>query len=71
MLNRRTCRISTLVTQYDHALPADVQHKLAIGARNEEAEVIVREINSSHSPMLSRPRETVAFLIEAAKLWEG
>ncbi|KAI3399932.1 hypothetical protein diail_5088 [Diaporthe ilicicola] len=55
-----------LVTKQDRGLPVEAQRMAIQVARDSEASVEVREVDSSHSPMLSRPQETAAFLIEAA-----
>lgn len=55
-----------LVTLEDHALPAQAQKFFVKMAREDGADVTLREVNSSHSPMLSQPEETVDFLLNAA-----
>ncbi|KAL1882187.1 hypothetical protein Daus18300_000673 [Diaporthe australafricana] len=55
-----------LVTEQDRPLPAEAQRMAIQTARDSGASVEVREVDSGHSPMLSRPEETAAFLIEAA-----
>jgi pimeloyl-ACP methyl ester carboxylesterase len=55
----------TLITTEDKALPAEAQ-KMMVAAVKDEADITVREIDSSHSPMLSRPEEVVEFMLEAA-----
>lgn len=55
-----------LVTLQDHALPAEMQ-KLAIKmAQDEGGDVTMRQVETSHSPMLSQPEECVKFLLDAA-----
>lgn len=49
----------------DRALDPEAQKMLIQLAQNEGADLTVREIDSSHSPMLSKPRETVEFIVEA------
>jgi pimeloyl-ACP methyl ester carboxylesterase len=56
----------TLITAEDKALPVEVQ-KMLVGMVKDVADVTVREIASSHSPMLSKPNEVVEFVIEATK----
>jgi len=55
----------TLITMDDKALPPEVQQML-VEAVKDQASITVREIDSSHSPMLSRPKEVVEFMLEAA-----
>jgi pimeloyl-ACP methyl ester carboxylesterase len=54
----------TLITTDDKALPPEAQ-KMMVAASKESAEITVREIDSSHSPMLSRSKEVVEFMLEA------
>jgi pimeloyl-ACP methyl ester carboxylesterase len=54
------------ITLNDQALPAELQKSLPDMARQAGATVTVREIQSSHSPMLSKPEETVNIVKEAA-----
>lgn len=54
-----------LMTVEDHALPAQAQQLFVKAAQDDGADVTMREIKSSHSPMLSRPGETVGFLLKA------
>lgn len=60
-----------LITAEDRALPVEAQRWMAGDAREQGADVTVREVRSGHSPMLSKPEETAAFLIEAAKAVEA
>ncbi|KAF3764460.1 alpha/beta-hydrolase [Cryphonectria parasitica EP155] len=60
-----------LVTAEDHALPVEAQWWTVSDAKEQGADVTVQEVASGHSPMLSKPEETVAFLIEAAKAVQG
>lgn len=53
-----------MMTGEDKALPIEVQ-KMLVGMVQDVADVTVREVASSHSPMLSRPKEVVEFLLEA------
>ncbi|TVY82441.1 Methylesterase [Lachnellula suecica] len=55
-----------LATTEDKALPFEAQKFFVQTARDAGADVTVREVESSHSPMLSKPQETVDFLLEAA-----
>jgi len=60
-----------LATVEDHAfaasgLPAlDIQKFVVKTAKDAGADVTMREIVSSHSPMLSKPKETAEFILEA------
>jgi pimeloyl-ACP methyl ester carboxylesterase len=56
--------IWTLITTEDKALPAEAQ-KMFVGMVKDVADVTVREIASSHSPMLSRPKEVADLILEA------
>lgn len=60
-----------LSTTEDKALPVEAQRMMVQGARDAGADVSVREVESSHSPMLSRPEETVGFVLEAVKAFVG
>lgn len=55
-----------LVTTKDRGLPLEMQKMLIQTAVDAGASVETRKIDSSHSPMLSRPEETASFLVEAA-----
>lgn len=54
-----------LATTEDKALPIFAQKAMLQMAKDAGADVTVREIASSHSPMLSMPEETVDFISEA------
>lgn len=54
-----------LATTEDKALPVQAQRAFVQGANGAGAEVTLREVESSHSPMLSKPKETVDFIAEA------
>jgi pimeloyl-ACP methyl ester carboxylesterase len=54
----------TLVTTEDKALPAEMQRML-VGMAKESADITVRDIDTSHSPMLSKPKEVVEFMLNA------
>lgn len=60
-----------LATAEDKALPLQLQHWTVKTAQDAGADVTMREIASSHSPMLSKPRETADFLLEAARYFAG
>ncbi|ATZ55947.1 hypothetical protein BCIN_12g04910 [Botrytis cinerea B05.10] len=55
-----------LMTMDDRTFPVEAQEIFAKMARGAGANVTVREVVSSHSPMLSRPKETMEFIVEAA-----
>jgi hypothetical protein len=38
-------------------------------AKDAGADVTLREITSSHSPMLSKPKETADFILDAVKVF--
>lgn len=54
-----------LHTTEDKALPIEVQRLFVQGAKDAGGDVTTREVPSSHSPMLSKPKETVDFIQEA------
>jgi len=54
-----------LITLEDKAFPAQFQKIMAEMAKEAGADITVKEIESSHSPMLSRPKETAEFISEA------
>ena len=51
----------------DKALPVEAQRMIVQMAKDAGTDVTLREIETSHSPMLSQPRQTVDFIIEAVK----
>jgi pimeloyl-ACP methyl ester carboxylesterase len=55
-----------LITTEDKSLPAEMQRMFA-GMVKDTADLTVREIDSSHSPMLSKPKEVVELLLEATQ----
>lgn len=55
-----------LVTQEDHALPAEAQKFFIKTAQDDGGDVTMREVAASHSPMLSKPKEAAEFVLEAA-----
>lgn len=59
-----------LITAEDRGLPVEAQRWMAGDAREKGAVITVREVQSGHCPMLSRPKDTVEFLVEAAKAAE-
>lgn len=56
-----------LATVEDKALPVEAQRMFVQMAKDAGGHVTMREVESSHSPMLSREKETAEFLLEAAK----
>ncbi|KFZ25184.1 hypothetical protein V502_00316 [Pseudogymnoascus sp. VKM F-4520 (FW-2644)] len=54
-----------LASTVDKAFPVQAQTMFVQVAKDSDADITLREIDSSHSPMLSRPKETVDFIIEA------
>ncbi|KAK0636663.1 Alpha/Beta hydrolase protein [Bombardia bombarda] len=60
-----------LAATEDRALPVEAQRMFVQMAKDAGGDVTVREIDSSHSPMLSRPRETAGFIMEAAASFAG
>ncbi|KAF7557082.1 hypothetical protein G7Z17_g905 [Cylindrodendrum hubeiense] len=55
-----------LATTDDHSHPLEVQKHFVKIAQDDGGDVTIREIDSSHSPMLSKPKETADIIIEAA-----
>lgn len=56
-----------LGTKDDKALPFEVQKYFVQAAKDAGGDITAREIDSSHSPMLSKPKETAEFIVEAVK----
>ncbi|KAK7960730.1 hypothetical protein PG988_011944 [Apiospora saccharicola] len=54
----------SLVTTEDRAFPPEAQRAMAQAARDAGADIWSEEIAAGHSPMLSRPAETVDFFAE-------
>jgi pimeloyl-ACP methyl ester carboxylesterase len=54
----------TLLTTEDKALPLEMQ-KMLVGTVQDVADIRVKEIASSHSPMLSMPKEVVEVILKA------
>lgn len=55
-----------LATTEDKALPTEVQYMMVDMAKSAGGDVTLRKVASSHSPMLSNPKETAEFVLEAA-----
>ncbi|KAH8805425.1 Alpha/Beta hydrolase protein [Xylogone sp. PMI_703] len=60
-----------LATTDDKALPIEVQRAFVETAQKEGGDITIREIETSHSPMLSKPKETVDFILEAVEAFTG
>ncbi|KAF4969019.1 hypothetical protein FSARC_3673 [Fusarium sarcochroum] len=60
-----------VITKADKAHPVEVQRMLAQTARKAGADVTVREIDASHSPMLSKPDETADIVRQAVEAVTG
>jgi pimeloyl-ACP methyl ester carboxylesterase len=60
-----------LATTVDQALPYEAQKHMVQMARDAGGDVTVREVESSHSPMLSKPLETAKFIEDAAASFVG
>lgn len=60
-----------LATTEDKSHPIAMQRLAVQMARDAGAEVMVGEVASSHSPMLSRPQQTTDFLLRAAVSFVG
>lgn len=60
-----------LATTEDRAFPIQAQRMFSQMAKDGGGDVTLREIESSHSPMLSRPKETADFILEAAASFVG
>ncbi|KAF4988100.1 hypothetical protein FGRMN_9966 [Fusarium graminum] len=56
-----------IMTKDDRAFPFVAQKMIARAAEKAGAQLTKRELDSSHSPMLSRPTEMVDLLLEAIK----
>lgn len=54
-----------IITTKDRALAVEVQRQFAESAEKAGADLTLREIASSHSPMLSKPEETAKHLEDA------
>jgi hypothetical protein len=61
-------RVAFIRTTDDRAIPLEVQQMMLDGTG---VEWIVRDIESGHSPQLSRPEELVRILVEVAKIFES
>ncbi|KAF2096499.1 alpha/beta-hydrolase [Rhizodiscina lignyota] len=60
-----------LVCTLDQGVPKEVQEGMIAAARERGADFTAGEVQASHSPFLSKPRETVAFIVKAAEALAG
>lgn len=60
-----------LATTEDQALPIQAQTYFVQLAKESGADVTLKEIASSHSPMLSKPKETADFVVQAVTAFTG
>ena len=60
-----------LLCTKDRAMLPSRQRRMVQLAREAGADITIREIDSSHSPFISRPEETVAFVCEAVNAFKG
>ena len=58
-------------TTEDKAFPPEAQKSMIQYAMDAGADLMAREIATSHSPMLSKPRETADFILEAVRAFAG
>jgi pimeloyl-ACP methyl ester carboxylesterase len=56
-----------LATMDDKAFPGEAQVMFAKMSNDDGGDITIREVMSSHSPMLSKPQETTEFILEAVK----
>jgi pimeloyl-ACP methyl ester carboxylesterase len=61
--------VFTAITTDDRSFPPEFQRMFAQAAKDTGGDVTIREIFSSHSPMLSKPDEVVEIMIEAVKVF--
>jgi len=60
-----------LMTVEDKALPIQAQRMMGQLVKDAGGQITMREVESSHSPMLSKPKETVEFILEAVASFVG
>ncbi len=60
-----------LATKEDKGFPIELQRMVVQMAKDAGADVTIREVESSHSPMLSRPKETADVIVEAVEYFVG
>ncbi|KAK0760541.1 hypothetical protein N5P37_006735 [Trichoderma harzianum] len=56
-----------LITTDDRTFPTEVQLGIAENAKQQGGDIIVEQIHTSHSPMLSKPKETADFIVRAVE----
>lgn len=54
----------------DKGLPIEAQRAFVQSAKDEGGDIVLREVQSSHSPMLSKPAEVVQIVLEALGSFE-
>ena len=60
-----------LATVNDQALPIAAQRMFVQMAKDAGGDITVKEVDSSHSPMLSKPEETAQFVLEAINAFDA
>jgi pimeloyl-ACP methyl ester carboxylesterase len=60
-----------LATSQDKAFPFEAQKYFVQVAKDAGGDITMREVESSHSPMLSKPEETAKFIEEAVAAFVG
>jgi pimeloyl-ACP methyl ester carboxylesterase len=60
-----------LMSTEDKAFPVEAQRYFVQVAKDAGADVTVKEIQGSHSAMLSKPKEVAGFVIEAVTAFKG
>jgi pimeloyl-ACP methyl ester carboxylesterase len=60
-----------IATTEDKSLPIEAQRMFVQMAKDAGGDVTLREVESSHSPMLSRPEETAGIVFDAVKAFVG
>ncbi|KAJ9608958.1 hypothetical protein H2200_006729 [Cladophialophora chaetospira] len=67
----RDAPIWFIATKQDKSLPIEAQRYFVQAAKDAGADVTLREVDSSHSPMLSRPQETADIIVEAVQAFKS
>ncbi|KAJ5165897.1 hypothetical protein N7492_006193 [Penicillium capsulatum] len=65
------CPVWYLLCTRDHAIPISAQEAMVAAAREAGASVTTKVVDAGHSPFLSKPDETVAFIAEAVEHFRG
>jgi pimeloyl-ACP methyl ester carboxylesterase len=60
-----------IATTEDKSLPIEAQRLFVQMTKDAGGDVTLREVQSSHSPMLSRPEETADIIVQAVKAFVG